>query len=93
MKKSYNSPEDFYEDAMISINHTLGSKLRTLGVTVEEIGELVNKQLLNRYTSEMIDGTVLEMYEYNGIRLLEVEWTKQGVKIRDINKDERDIRK
>lgn len=91
MKKTFNTPEDFYKNAMISIQQVLGSKLRTLGVTIDEIPELVANEELNRYTSDIVDGIILEMYEYRGIKLLEVEWTGNSVKQRDINKDEREF--
>jgi len=89
MNKTFNSPEDFYKNAMIGINQVIGSKLRTLGVELEEIPELVEQNLLCRYTSDIVDGIVLERYDYKDIMLAEFEWTQSGIKQRDINKDER----
>lgn len=89
--RTYNNINTFYADAMIAINRQLGSKLRMLGVTIDEIPALLESNQLARYQSEIVDGIILEMYEYNGIRLIEVEWSKEGIKQRDINKDERDM--
>lgn len=91
MKKKFNTPEEFYENAMEGIQKVLGQKLRILGVNADEIPELVANKELNRYTSEIVDDIILEMYEYKGIRLLEVEWTGNGIRQRDISKDERDF--
>ena len=92
MQKTFNSPEDFYKNAMVSITQTIGNKLRTLGVEAMEIPYLINEGLLVRYTSDNVDGTILERYDYKDIMLAEFEWTSNGIKQRDINKDERDIR-
>jgi len=92
MKKTFNTPEDFYKNAMIGINHVIGQKLRTLGVEVSEIPGLVEQNLLCRYSSDIVDGIVLERYDYKDIMLAEFEWTQDGIKQRDINRDERDIR-
>lgn len=89
MKKTFNSPEEFYKVAMEDIQATLGQKLRILGVVAEDIKDLVDEGHLLRYTSDEVDGIILEMYEYKGIRLMEVEWTSNSVKQRDINPDER----
>jgi hypothetical protein len=90
--RTYDNINDFYSNAMIAINRQLGSKLRTLGVSIEELPELLETNQLARYQSNIVDGIILEMYEYKGIRLIEVEWSGAGIKQRDINKDEREIR-
>ena len=92
MQRTFDNVDTFYKDAMINITGQLGNKLRALGVSVKEIPTLVNNGDLVRYTSNLVDGIILEAYEYKGIRLIEVEWSKEGIKQRDINKDERDIR-
>ena len=91
MKKNFNTPEDFYKNAMTNITQVIGNKLKTLGVEAFEIPFLVECGELNRYTSEPVDEIVLEMYEYRGIKIAEFEWTGNGVKQRDINPDERDF--
>lgn len=93
MKKPFNTPEEFYKHAMVGVNQVVGSKLRILGVELEEIPALVEAGLLNKYNSEEHEGTIKEYYEYRGIKLAEFEWRIDGIKQRDINKDERDIRK
>lgn len=93
MTRTFDNVDTFYKDAMINITQQLGSKLRALGVSVNEIPQLIETKQLARYTSDIVDGIILEAYEYKGIRLIEVEWSKEGIKQRDINKDERDIRR
>ena len=93
MQKTFNSPEDFYKNAMVSITQTIGNKLRTLGVEASNIPYLINEGLLVRYTSDNVDGIILERYDYKDIMLAEFEWNNNGIKQRDINKDERDIRR
>lgn len=92
MKKNFNSPEDFYKEAMEDISKIISSKLRTLGVEVGEIQGLIEQNLLCKYTSDIVDGIVLERYDYKDIMLAEFEWTQSGIKQRDINRDEREIR-
>ena len=91
MKRSFDSPEEFYKNAMISINQVVDAKLKLLGVETTEMGDLIESGDLARYNSDPVDGIILEMYEYKGIRLVEIEWTSNGVKQRDINPDERDF--
>lgn len=93
MQKTFNSPEDFYKNAMVCINQVIGNKLKTLGLEASEIPFLVNDERLIRWSSDIVDGIVLERYDYQGIMLAEFEWTSNGIKQRDINKDERDIRR
>lgn len=92
MQRTFDNVDTFYKDAMINITQQLGNKLRALGVTLDELPELINNGDVVRLTSDLVDGIILEAYEYKGIRLIEVEWSKEGIKQRDINKDERDIR-
>lgn len=92
MKRTFDNIDTFYKDAMINITQQLGSKLRMFGYTSEDIPELVNSTRLQRWSSDLVDGIILEHYELDGITLIEVEWSKEGIKQRDINKDERDIR-
>lgn len=89
MQRTFDNVDTFYKDAMINITQQLGSKLRALGVTLDELPELINSGDVIRLTSDLVDGIILEAYEYKGIRLIEVEWSKEGIKQRDINKDER----
>lgn len=91
MQRTFDNVDTFYKDAMINITQQLGNKLRALGVTLDELPELINNGDVKRYTSELVDGIILEAYEYKGIRLIEVEWSKEGIKQRDINKDEREL--
>lgn len=93
MQRTFDNVDTFYKDAMINITQQLGSKLRALGVTLDELPELINSGDVVRLTSDLVDGIILEAYEYKGIRLIEVEWSKEGIKQRDLNRDERDIRR
>ena len=92
MNKEFNTADEFYDKAMAGITQAIGSKLRVLGVNPTDIPYLISEGRLNRYTSDEVDGVILEMYEYDVIRLAEFEWSTNGIKQRDINKDERDIR-
>lgn len=91
MKKDFNTPDDFYKNAMEQVYQVIGNKLKVLGVDSTELPYLVNEGLLVRYTSDEVDGIVLERYDYIGIMLAEFEWTSKGIKQRDIHKDERDF--
>jgi hypothetical protein len=88
MKRTFDNVDTFYKDAMINITQQLGSKLRALGIGLDELPELINNGDLVRLTSDQVDGIILEVYEYKGIRLIEVEWSNEGIKQRDINQDE-----
>jgi hypothetical protein len=92
MKRTFDNVDTFYKDAMINITQQLGSKLRALGIGLDELPELINNGDLVRLTSDQVDGIILEVYEYKGIRLIEVEWSNEGIKQRDINQDEKEIR-
>lgn len=91
MKKDFDTPEEFYAEAMAGILKIVGDKLQTLGVDSRTLPDLVETGDLGRYTSEEVDGTVLERYDYNGIMLAEFDWTSHGIKQRDIHKDEREF--
>lgn len=91
MKKEYNTPDDFYREAMQGILKRVGEKLQLLGVDARTLPELIELGDLSRYTSDAVDGIVLERYDYKGIMLEEFEWTSNGIKQRDIQKDETDF--
>ena len=92
MRRTYDNLDSFYQEAMKSIYHQLGSKLKALGVQSEEVPELSANNSLVRVQIKEEDEAIRESYEYKGIKLIEVLWTRQGVEQIDINKDERDIR-
>lgn len=91
MRKTFNTPEEFYKNAMLQIQEVIGNKLKMLGIEAFEIPFLIDMQDLNRHTEDEVDGVIVETYEYRGIKLIEVEWTGNGIKQKDIHKDERDF--
>lgn len=92
MKRTYDNLNSFYQEAMKEIYNQLGNKLKALGVQPDEVPKLSANHSLVRVQTKEDDETITERYEYNGIKLIEVVWNKQGVEQVDINKDERDIR-
>ena len=91
MHQTFNTPEDFYRNAMEGIHKILHTKLEMLGVSPEELPYLVEEGILERVAAETDDDKVLEVYSYKGIKLIEVIWTTNGIKQVDIHKDEREF--